>query len=119
MHKPTFDEYMAKVPRARRGRLEEIIGHIRAWYPHSRVSIKYQIPTFEHEDGWVAVANQKNYVSLYTCSPEHIAPYKEKHPGIKSGKGCLNFRDADKIDYGDLKVVVRNAMSMKKESRTR
>lgn len=107
----TFDEYMAGVPPKRRGRMEELIGHIRAWYPRAAIRIKYGIPTFETEGGWVAVANQKNYVSLYTCSPDHIAPYKEKHPGVKSGKGCLNFRDRDEIDFGGLKAVIRNAMT--------
>lgn len=107
----TFDEYMAGVPPKRRGRMEELIGHIRAWYPRAAIRIKYGIPTFETVDGWVAVANQKNYVSLYTCSPDYIAPYKEKHPGVKSGKGCLNFRDGDEIDYEGLKSVVRHAMN--------
>ncbi len=110
----TIDEYMADVPPARQARLEHLIGHIRAWYPHANIRIKYGMPTFEMNSGWVAVANQKNYVSLYTCSPDHIAPYKEKHPDAKTGKACLNFRDADKIDFGALKAVVRSAMTAKK-----
>jgi uncharacterized protein YdhG (YjbR/CyaY superfamily) len=107
----TFDEYMAGVPPKRRGRLEEMIGHIRAWYPRARIAIKYGMPMFETDGGWVAVANQKNYISLYTCSSEHIAPYKEKHSKVKSGKGCLNFRDSDEIYFEDLKAVVRHAMN--------
>lgn len=110
----TIDEYMAGMPLERWRRMEELIGHIRTWYPRARIRIKYGIPTFEMENGWVAVANQKNYVSLYTCSPDHIASYKDKHPDAKTGKACLNFRDADEIDFGALKAVVRSAMTARK-----
>ena len=106
----TIDEYMAGVPRGRRGRMEGIIGRIRAWFPDARISMKYKMPTFETGRNWVAVGNQKYYVSLYTCSEEHIAPYIEKHPGTRCGKGCINFRDRDEIDFEDLKEVVTYAL---------
>lgn len=107
----TIDEYMAGVPPGRRGRIEELIGHVRAWYPGVMISVKNGMPTLETSGGWVAVANRKDYISFYTCDPDHIAPYKERHPGVKSGKGCLNFRDRDEIDFGALKAVVRRSMS--------
>jgi len=110
----TIDEYMEKVPAARRGRVKEIMGNIRSWFPEARITIKYQIPTFVIGRNWVSVANQKGYVSLYTCSPELIAPYIEKHPGIKHGTGCINFRDRDGIDFGDLREVVTRALTMEK-----
>ncbi len=57
--------------------------------PAANIRIKYGMPTFEMNSGWVAVANQKNYVSLYTCSPDHIAPYREKHPDAKPARRAL------------------------------
>ena len=111
----TIDEYMQKVPPARRGRVEEIMGRIRSWFPDARITIRYGMPTFVIGRNWVSVANQKSYVSVYTCSGEHVAPYIEKHPGIKHGKGCLNFRDRDGIDYGDLMEVVNRALTMRKD----
>ncbi len=110
----TIDEYMAKVPAGRRRRVEEIMGMIRSWQPDARLTIKYQIPTFVIGKNWVSVANQKSYVSVYTCSGELIAPYVSKHPGTKHGTGCLNFRDGDEIDYGDLREVVTRALTMEK-----
>jgi uncharacterized protein YdhG (YjbR/CyaY superfamily) len=106
----TIDEYMAKVPPARRGRVEGIMGRIRSWFPEARITIRYRIPTFVIGRNWVSVANQKGYVSVYTCSEEHIAPYIEKHPGIKHGTGCINFRDRDEIHFGDLREVVGRAL---------
>jgi uncharacterized protein YdhG (YjbR/CyaY superfamily) len=108
--KITMDQYMAKVPGDRRGRMELLIGSIRSWFPDAEISMKFKMPTFEIGDNWVAVGNRKNYISLYTCMEEHIAPYIENHPGIKYGKGCINFRDRDEIDYGALRAVVTNAL---------
>jgi uncharacterized protein YdhG (YjbR/CyaY superfamily) len=109
----TIDEYMAKVPARRRGRMEDIIGSIRSWFPGARISMKYKMPTFEIGYRWVAVANQKSCVSVYTCSEEHIRSYIEKHPAIKCGKGCLNFRDREVIHFGDLREVVSSALKGK------
>ena len=72
--------------------------------------MKYLMPTFETADGWIAVANQKNYISVYTCSTDKIAPYTTKHPKTKCGKGCLNFRDSQEIDFGALAEVIRLAL---------
>ena len=79
-------------------------------YPKAVLSMKYKMPTFTQGDGWVAVANQKNYISLYTCSAEHLEGFKMKHPKIKTGKGCINFQDRDGIPLKDLKPVIKSAM---------
>jgi len=109
----SLEEYMQKVPWERMERFTELLYRIKAWFPESELSMKYKMPTFELEGNWVAIANQKNYISVYTCSFEHIEPYVEKHPEIKRGKGCLNFRDKDGIDYDDLRQVVENAIKGK------
>lgn len=110
----TIDEYIDKVPLDRRERILELIWHIKKWFPDTVVTMKYKMPTIEIDGNWVAVANQKNYISLYTCSQDHIAPYIEKYPDIKHGKGCINFRDNDEIHYEDLKNVVSSALNAKK-----
>jgi uncharacterized protein YdhG (YjbR/CyaY superfamily) len=51
----TIDEYMAAVPHGRRGRMEGIIGRIRAWFPEARISMRYKMPTFEIGNNWVAL----------------------------------------------------------------
>ena len=58
----------------------------------------------------MALANQKHYLSLYTCAPAHIAEFKARHPGIKTGKGCINFRDRDPLPLEDIAQVVRHAI---------
>ena len=76
--------------------------------------MKYKMPTFERQNNWVALANQKNYISLYTCAAQHLEQFKTQHPNIKTGKGCINFRDTNEIPLYDLEEVIHSAMSMKK-----
>jgi uncharacterized protein YdhG (YjbR/CyaY superfamily) len=74
------------------------------------------MPTFEHPGGgWVAIANQKHYVSLYTCSAEHLEAFRQQHPEIRTGKGCINFRDRDEVPMDAAAEVVRRAMEMAKK----
>lgn len=79
-------------------------------FPDATVSLKYKMPTYESDTGWTAIANQKHYVSLYTCDEHHLHSFKEKHPKIKTGKGCINFKDSDELPIEELKSVIRSAM---------
>ncbi len=58
----------------------------------------------------MALANQKHYISLYTCSAEHLAEFKSKHPDIKTGKGCINFKPGHEIPFEDVQAVVAHAI---------
>ena len=109
----TLEEYMMAVPLERMERFTELLYTIKSWLPAANLTMIYNMPTFEQGDNWVCIANRKNYISVYTCSLELIEPYLKKHPETKHGKGCLNFRDRDEIDYKDLKKVVEGAMRAK------
>ena len=104
------DEYIAQIPESRRVRFLEIVQLIESLYPHAKRSMQYKMPTYQSANGWVAIANQKNYISLYTCGLKHIEAFKQKHPNIKTGKGCLNFRDRDEVPFADLPAVITSAM---------
>lgn len=104
-------------------RLHEIIVGL---YPDAVIDMAYKMPTYKNvvgggsgdkggdePAGWVAIANQKRYVSLYTCGAHHLVKFKQKHPDIKTGTGCINFRPTDKIPTAAVKQVVRHAMTEK------
>lgn len=105
-----IQEYINNIPTERKSRFQSILRLIKTLYPNAEESMRYKMPTYELGNGWVAIANQKNYISLYTCSPEHIASFKQKHPKIKTGKGCINFKDNDEIPHEDLKLVIKSAI---------
>lgn len=102
--------YLECVPEERKELIDALHNLITDLYPKIDIDMKYKMPTYHVGDGWVAIANQKNYVSLYTCGYHHIASFKEKHPKIKTGKGCINFKVSDPLPLSDLKHVVRHAI---------
>ncbi len=104
------DEYLASVPADRQALFRRLHALIVELYPHVRVDLSYRMPTYRVDAGWVALANQKHYVSLYTCGPHAIAQFKEKHPDVKTGKGCINFRPGKPLPLADLRRVVKRAI---------
>ena len=108
-----INSYLADIDPQRADRIRTIIDHIHILYPEADASMQYKMPTFRTESGWVAVANQKNYLSFYTCSAEHLVPFKQQYPDIKTGKGCINFRDKDELNLDALTPVIHSAMNAK------
>ena len=105
-----LDQYLDALPKNRRARLQQIRELILAMYPDAVESMRYKMPTYEYKEGWISVGNQKHYVSLYTCMEQHILSFKASYPKIKTGKGCINFKDKDPIPLEDLKPVIQSAL---------
>lgn len=99
-----MEKYLLAVPAERKARLNQIHLMILDLYPDAIVDMGYKMPTCRVGDGWVAFANQKRYLSVYTCSYHHIGPFKAKYPRIKTGKGCINFRDNDELPLSNLRT---------------
>jgi uncharacterized protein YdhG (YjbR/CyaY superfamily) len=106
--------YLDTVPQDRKPIVEKLHKLIVGLYPRAKVDMTYRMPTYKAKDGWVAIANQKRYVSLYTCGAHHIAEFKEKYPGIRTGKGCINFKVTDQIPVTAVKAVIRHAIEQSK-----
>jgi len=103
-------DYFSAASESRHSKLEVLHQIIVKSFPDIHLDMKYKMPTYQLGDGWVAIANQKNYVSLYTCGYHHIEKFKENNQEIKTGKGCINFRDKDKIPLKDVMQVVHHAI---------
>jgi uncharacterized protein YdhG (YjbR/CyaY superfamily) len=106
--------YIDAIPQNRLERFLSIHKLIVQLHPDAIVDMRYKMPTYGVGDGWVALANQKHYISLYTCSAFHLESYQSKHPQQKTGKGCINFRARDEIHYDDLAKVIRHAIESPK-----
>jgi len=105
-----IDKYLADIAPDRQQKILEIIILINEMYPDSEFSMKYRMPTFCNADGWVAIANQKSYISLYTCAAEHLKVFKNKYPEVKTGKGCINIHGRDDFPVSVLASVIKSAM---------
>jgi uncharacterized protein YdhG (YjbR/CyaY superfamily) len=104
-------QYIDSVPKSRRAHIDTLHGLVLKCFPDVDVTMKYRMPTYSLGRGWVAIANQKNYVSLYTCSATHLAVFRPKHRSIKTGKGCINFREKDVIPVDDVIGVITHAIT--------
>ncbi|MEM7017720.1 MAG: DUF1801 domain-containing protein [Pseudomonadota bacterium] len=113
MHE-VIQNYLDNTPEERQGMVLELHDLITSVYPQADVDMKYKMPTYQVGEGWVAVANQKNYVSLYTCSAQHIEQFKARHPHIKTGKGCINFKPNKPLPLDDIADVVKHAIEQPK-----
>lgn len=105
-----FAQYLAVVPEDRRALVAELHALILSLYPEAEVSMRYKMPTYEVGDAWVALANQKRYVSLYTCGYHHIADFKHQYPAYKTGKGCINFKPNQSVPTEGVCQVIRHAI---------
>jgi hypothetical protein len=60
----------------------------------------------------IALANQKNYISIYACSLENgqylAEKYKDKLGKVNTGKSCIRFKKLD-----DLNLKVLNELLLK------
>jgi uncharacterized protein YdhG (YjbR/CyaY superfamily) len=103
--------YLARVPEARRERALALHGLILSLFPQAQVSMAYRMPTYRLGGEWVAWASQKHHLALYACSAERIAGFRARHPEVDAGKGCLRFRDGQRLPLADLAAVVRQALA--------
>ncbi len=108
------EKYIQSVPAVRSERFNTLHFLIIKLYPDVVVDMSYKMPTYRFGDGWVALANQKNYISLYTCGYHHIESFKENNPQIRTGKGCINFKDKDNLPLKDIERVIRHAIEQPK-----
>lgn len=102
--------YLNAVPADRQAKIMQLHTLILELFPDATTDMSYKMPTYRHGDGWVALANQKHHISLYTCGEHHITAFREKHPSISTGKGCIRFRDKDELPVTALQQVIRHAM---------
>ena len=105
-----IERYFSAVPDERKPLVEHLHALIVGLYPDAKIDMSYRMPTYRAKGGWVAVANQKHYVSLYTCGAHHLAEFKKKHPDIKTGKGCINLKITDSLPVEAVKRVITHAI---------
>ena len=110
----SVSDYYKGVPRSRAARINKIRKLFLSEVDGLDETMKYKMPTFEKGDNWVALANQKNYISVYFCSEELIENIKNSHPEISTGKGCVRIRDSQEIPLEELKKSFIKAMDLKK-----
>jgi uncharacterized protein YdhG (YjbR/CyaY superfamily) len=133
----SYEEYLAALPPDRRDTIDRVWQVVRSNMPEDYVEeIGPKFITFKVDEDWyVALANQKNYVSLYLMPvyafPELKAKLDRSGKKLKTGKSCINFRRAEELPLdviGEIisahnaeayKEYVRHVRAASKQKRSR
>jgi uncharacterized protein YdhG (YjbR/CyaY superfamily) len=128
MFKPTAAKtvasYLAAVPAERRKAMLALHDLIRKAAPNLKPHFAYNMlgyGSFPYRNykgeaiTWpiVALANQKNYISVYVCAVDkgrYVAEAHKKELGkVSVGKSCIRFRKLEDVDLPALRKVIRIA----------
>lgn len=128
MFKPTkaktAKEYFAALPEERRKPLNFLDTFIKKTVPKLKPNFVYNMPgygAFKYKNykkeviDWpvIALASQKNYISLYVCAVEggeYIAEkYKKELGKVSVGKSCIRFKKIEDLDLKALEKVLKLA----------
>lgn len=107
-----YEEFLSNIPIDRRTEIEKVWQTIRDNIPSGyseEIDAKYL--SFKADKEWyVALANQKNYISLHLVPtylyPELKAKLDNSGKKLKCGKGCINFKTADELPLDIIAEII-------------
>lgn len=120
----TVKEYLAAVPEERRASMDALHAFIQKTVPSLKPHFVYNMigygsfPYLNYKKEWiewpvVALANQKQYISLYVCAVDGGMYLAEKHKKelgkVSVGKSCIRFKKMEDLNLPALKKVLQAA----------
>lgn len=120
----TVEEYLDSVPTERREIIDFLHEFIQKAAPGLKPHLAYNMlgyGSFKYRNykketiGWpiIAVANQKNYVSVYVCALDNGEYVAEKHKSelgkVSVGKSCIRFKKLEGVNLEELKRIIQQA----------
>lgn len=128
MFKPTkstnINEYLEVLPEERKKTIlflhnfiQEVSPEFKSYFAYNMLGYgSFSYKNYKKEMiEWpiIALANQKNYISIYVCAlenGEYIAEkYKDKLGKVSVGKSCIRFKKLEDLNLSELKKVLQNA----------
>jgi uncharacterized protein YdhG (YjbR/CyaY superfamily) len=118
-------EYFEMLPEDRRKTMKFLHAFIRKNAPKLRPNFLYNMPgygSFPYKNhakktlDWpvIALASQKNYISVYICAlegREYIAEkYKNDLGHVSVGRSCIRFKKLEDLDFKTFKKVIQLAV---------
>ena len=117
-------EYFGMLPEERRVPLEFLGNLIQKTAPNLKPNFLYNMPgygSFKYQNhrketlDWpiIALASQKNYISVYVCAVEkgeYLAEkYKNRLGNVSVGRSCIRIKKIDDLNLETLKKVIKLA----------
>ena len=124
----TIDEYLDQIEEPRRSDMRALDALIRKNAPLLKPSIQagmigYGSYHYKYSSGRqgvaavIALASQKNYISVYICATEKGEYVAEKHkkefPNASIGRSCIRFKKLEDVDTAALARLVKLGASLR------
>ena len=106
---PEVDAYIAALELLRRERLATLRALVHDTVPGVTEGLDWKMPVFRLGDRWVAIANQKSYISIYLGLIE-AATVIATDPKLKGGKSCVNITDKTELPLAALAPAIRSVL---------
>lgn len=122
----TVTEYFAQIDEPRRSEVKALHKMIRKAVPELKPAmvagmIGYGSYHYKYASGregdWpiIALASQKNYISVYVCASQdgvHLAEsHKNELPKASIGKSCIRFKKLEDVDLAVLEKLVKKGVT--------
>jgi hypothetical protein len=106
----SVDAYLDGLPPQRRERVAAVRALVHTIAPDVVERIDWKMPVFGRGDRWVAVANQKSYVSVYLGTTGNAAAVIATDAQLKGGKACVNIPDRAELPIAALEPAIRDIL---------
>ena len=112
MSNQSYQEFLNNLPTDRKTEVEKVWQVIRDNMPSGySEEIDAKFLSFKAGKDWyVALANQKNYISLHLMPiyvyPELRAKFDANNQKLKCGKGCINFKKAEDLPLATIAEII-------------
>jgi uncharacterized protein YdhG (YjbR/CyaY superfamily) len=104
----SVDGYLAEVPEERRAALARLRELCRAELDGFAEVMAYGMPAYERDGvAEIAFASQKQYISFYLMRGDVREAFEDRLAGQDMGKGCLRFRNPERIDYALVRDLLK------------
>lgn len=126
----TPTQYIAAIPEPRRSQVKQLDAFIKKTVPSLRPTMQsgmlgygpfHYVYASGRSGDWVviALASQKNYISLYVCAldgKQYIAEkYAGQLPKASIGKSCIRFKKVEDIDLDVIADLLKEAEKLSKK----
>ncbi len=118
----THEQYIAEVEEKRRADIQTLHDMVREEAPELEPTMEFGMLGYGkyhykyksgREGEWmkIGIANNKQYISLYSCAADdngYVAErYKDRLPKANIGKSCVRFKHLSDLDEETLRELIR------------
>jgi uncharacterized protein YdhG (YjbR/CyaY superfamily) len=104
------DTYFSDLEPDRQAALERVRELIFETVPGLSETMRYRMPTYELDEVVVALASQKNYMSLY-MDTELVEKYRSDLGHLNCGKSCVRFRKIDELPLETIQRIIEETVT--------